>query len=97
MKHNRDVKEDCRKLADAFFENLQFDDSCEFGSIGTDCKHPFGNSDVESDILKIIGWDPEGDGDGPCFASWQNDYARELYCVKLIPFLKVEWENRKIS
>jgi len=91
---DRNVEADCRKLASAFFENLQFDDRCEYGSLGTDCKRPFGNSSVEADILKIIGWKPEGDdGDGACFASWQKEYANDLFQVKLIPFLQKEWKR----
>jgi hypothetical protein len=93
-KMDRNLEADCHELADAFFENLQFDGSCEYGSIGTDCKRPFGNSFVEGDILEIIGWAKEGnDGDGPCFAPWQIDYARDLYCIHLIPFLQKEWEK----
>lgn len=91
---DRNIEADCSKLASAFFDNLQFDGSCEFGSIGTDCKRPFGNSNVESDILKIIGWKPEGDdGNGAYFASWQKEYAVNLFQVKLIPFLQKEWKR----
>ncbi len=30
---------------------------CEFGAPSIDCKRPYGNSDVISDICKILGWD----------------------------------------
>lgn len=33
----------------------EYDGSCEYGSIGLDCKRPFGNSSVEYDIAEIIG------------------------------------------
>ena len=67
-------------LAQAVLANLRRNHDCEFGSIGTDCKRPFGNSDVEGDILEIVGKSPTGDdGDGPCWSSEQRQYARELY------------------
>jgi hypothetical protein len=56
---------DMHKLAVAFFANLGRD-NCEYGAIGVNCKRPFGNSDVEGDILEIIGEDFDGDdGDSP--------------------------------
>lgn len=30
---------------------------CEFGAPSIDCKRPYGNSDVVSDICEILGWD----------------------------------------
>ena len=30
-------------------------DDCEFGAPAIDCKRPYGNSDVYSDIAKILG------------------------------------------
>jgi len=91
--HERDMELDLFRLADAFFQNLQID-NCEFGSIGVDCKRPFGNSYVEDDILEIIGWECEGDnGDGECYASFQKEYAYNLYHEFLIPFLRKNWEK----
>jgi len=67
-------------LTVAFFANLERHHDCEYGSIGLDCKRPFGNSDVEGDILEIIEMEMQGDdGDGPCWSSKQRDYAGELY------------------
>lgn len=86
--------EDLAKLADAFFQNLAYDPHCEYGSIGVDCKRPFGNSDVNADILEIIGAKPEGDdGDGPCWASHQREYAASLYQQHLVPYLRKRWES----
>jgi len=97
-KMDRNIEADCRKLASAFFDNLQFEYSYEYGSLGTDCKRPFGNSNVEADILDIIGWKPEGDdGDGACYASWQKEYANDLFRVKLIPFLQKEWKRASLA
>jgi hypothetical protein len=31
--------------------------TCEYGAPAIDCKRPYGNSDVESDIAEILGWD----------------------------------------
>lgn len=92
MKQERNEQADLKKLADAFYSELHFSDRCEYGSIGIDCKRPFGNSDVERDILKIIGWSPNGDdGDEICYSSEQLDYARKLYSELLVPFLKEQW------
>ena len=67
-------------LAVAFFCCIERREDGEYGSIGLDCKRPFGNGDVESDILEIIGVEPTGDdGDGPCWSSNQRKYAAGLY------------------
>lgn len=74
------AKEHLEKLALAVLANLSHQNDCEYGSIGTDCKRPFGNSDVEGDILEIIGVKPEGDdGDRECWSSKQREYAATLY------------------
>ena len=39
-------------LTEGYF---RYDGSCEFGSIGLDCKRPFGNSDVYLDMAEILG------------------------------------------
>ena len=91
----RNEKLDLEKLANAFFEELHIV-NCEYGGIGLDSKRPFGNSSVENDMLEIIGWEEEGDdGEDKCYASYQRDYVNELYSVKLIPFLREGWKNRK--
>jgi len=66
-------------LEKAFFQNLQRD-NCEYGGIGVDCKRPFGNSDVEGDILEFLAKQPEGDdGEDKCWSSEQRAYAAGLY------------------
>lgn len=71
--------DDMLKLEKAFFQNLTRIE-CEYGGIGVDCKRPFGNSDVEGDILEIIGAKPEGDdGEAECWSSKQRAYAAEMY------------------
>lgn len=93
----RDMNSDLACLADAFFDNLIIN-KCEFGGIGLDGKRPFGNGDVEADMLEIIGWQQEGDnGYSNCYASWQNDYVRSLYKKELIPYLKKVWGLHKVS
>jgi hypothetical protein len=88
-----DKQSDLAKLAQAFFDNLQID-NCEYGAIGVDCKRPFGNSDVESDILEIIGQQPEGDdGHDVCWSSKQREYAETLYRSELIPHLRSRWSS----
>lgn len=79
------------KLANAFFKNLVFDSSCEFGYVGLDTKRPFGNSSVEQDILRIIGIPEPEDG----YTDEQEDYAYYLYVEHLIPYLKKVWAGYK--
>lgn len=70
---------DMNVLAQMFFSHLRRD-RCEYGGIGIDCKRPFGNSDVEGDILEGIGATMEGDdGEGLCWSSTQRRYAASLY------------------
>ena len=91
----RNKENDMRALAKAFFDNLVREDACEFGGIGLDDKRPFGNSDVEPDILTIIGAEMEGD-DGDGFADWsskQKEYALQLY-DELIPWLKKNFGDK---
>ena len=72
-------QDDMLKLEKAFFQNLQRD-NCEYGAVGVDCKRPFGNSDVEGDILEIIGARLEGDdGESECWSSKQREYAAAMY------------------
>lgn len=86
---------DLTKLADAFYEAIEYDDSCEYGSIGIDCKRPFGNSDVEVDVLEIIGAQRQGD-DGS-FSEEQREYAATLYKVRLPQFLRHQWSAMRQS
>lgn len=88
----RDKQKDLKTLADAFYRKLYFEDRCEYGAPGLDYKRPFGNGDVEFDILIILGCEKEGDdGDGPCFSSEQIEYVRKLYVKELVPYLKEQW------
>ena len=92
---DRDTNADLAKLADAFFRNLEYDPDCEYGSIGVNCKRPFGNSDVEGDILEIIGAVMEGnDGEDDCWSRHQRQYAASLYQEQLVPYLQAEWKKR---
>ena len=85
------VPEHLEKLEKAFFQNIERHDDCEYGSIGLDCKRPFGNSDVEGDILEIIGVEMAGDdGDGPCWSSGQREYAAGLY-DELAPWIRAKY------
>ena len=87
----RNEENDLLTLANAFYRELYFEDGCEYGSPALDCKRPFGNSDVEADVLELLEWEPEGDdGYDTCYSSKQREYARELYREKLIPYLKRE-------
>lgn len=75
------------KLADAFFDNLQYD-SVEYGGLGLDGKRPFGNSYVQGDILEIVGIEPLTDEEG--YNRAQEDYADDLYGF-LAEFLNEKW------
>ncbi len=94
MCNERNTEQDLDKLADAFFDNLMIDD-CEFGGIGLDSKRPFGNSDVETDMCKIIGMKPEWKCPdcGESYSTDQQEYVEDLYMGKLIPYLKKRWKN----
>lgn len=77
---SRNKNKDLEKLSQAFFANIEHRHDGEYGSIGTDCKRPFGNSDVEGDTLEIIGADMWGDdGNDECWSRDQRDYATSLY------------------
>lgn len=90
----RNRNEDLAKLSNAFFDNLTIV-RMEYGGVGLDPKRPFGNSDVEADILEIIGWEPQGDdGYGECYASAQREYASLLYEEYLIPHLQIKWMSK---
>lgn len=92
---DRDETKDLETLADAFFSSLIIS-QYEYGGIGVDPKRPFGNSDVEGDMLELLACEPEGDdGDGPCWSSMQRGYVTDLYQGKLIPFLRAQWLARK--
>ena len=91
----RNRQEDLAKLADAFFENLELDDN-EFGGIGVNSKRPFGDSNPEKDILKIIGWEPEK-SDHESYSREQGAYARELYSEHLIPYLQETFGRKSQS
>jgi hypothetical protein len=89
----RDEQKDLKRLADAFFAELCMLE-WEYGGIGLDPKRPFGNSDVDADMLELLDMEPEGDdGDGPCFSSTQRDYVADLYREKLIPYLRKRWSE----
>lgn len=91
-----DMCRDMRALIDAFYKNLYFDDSMEYGAPMLNPKRPFGNSCVESDILEIINWRMRGrDEYGPCYADYQYEYARWLYTEKLVPALRAIWNSMK--
>lgn len=81
---SRDKQADLKILAQAFFDNLIYDPGCEYGSVGTHCKRPFGNSYVEGDILEMLGIEQD-DGE---WSTAQHEYARDLYCDDLVPYLK---------
>jgi hypothetical protein len=83
-------------LAHAFFKNLTRD-NCEYGGWGVDSKRPFGNSDVEGDVLEIIGLEPKRcpHCDEPLDDDKGGDpraYAAGLYS-DLGPFLTQTWQK----
>lgn len=93
----RNMNEDLQKLANAFFENLTIV-RIEYGGIGLNPKRPFGNSNVEEDILEIIECEMESNSTienkedwGPCYSGEQIDYARNLYHNMLIPYLQSKY------
>lgn len=92
----RDEQQDLKTLADTFFERLSLIWlPWEYGAPGLDPRRPFGNSDVEGDVLELLGCEPEGDdGEAACWSSKQRAYASELFCEKLIPYLREQWARK---
>ena len=92
---NRNEQQDLKTLANAFYKELSFIDGIEYGWVGLDCKRPFGNSQVEDDILDLLEVGPENFEYGePTYSNAQRDYARTLYTEKLVPFLKEQWQKQ---
>lgn len=83
---DRDLRADFTRLADAFFQNLEREQRCEYGGWGLDDKRPFGNSDVEGDILEILGIP------GSQRSEELDEYASELY-AGLGDWLCAEWQR----
>jgi hypothetical protein len=50
---------------------------CEYGGLGLDDKRPFGNSDVEGDILEMLDKVPLEEDEG--WSHEQREYAAGLY------------------
>jgi len=86
----RNLTSDLQKLARAFYKNLDLRVTASEvrWSIGLDPKRPFGNGDVESDILEIIGMKRDGDE----WTEEQLEYTWMLYQVKLVPYLRRQFE-----
>ena len=87
------LERDMLKLEKAFFQNLGWDENQPYyKTVGLDSKRPFGNQDMEDDILRIIGADMEGDdGEEACYSSAQRSYAEALYGNLL------EWLRKKYA
>jgi hypothetical protein len=87
--------QDMLKLEKAFFENLRWDKNQPYyETIGLDSKRPFGNQDMESDILEIIGAEMQGDdGEEACWSSKQRAYATHLY-ESLLSWLQEKYSER---
>ena len=59
--------------------NWRYED-CEYGAPAIDCKRPYGNSSVESDIAEILGWKLFENKDGETQLSReQSDKASDLH------------------
>jgi hypothetical protein len=89
---NRNIDEDLRRLASAFYINLRISED-EYGGIGIDDKCPFGNSDVDSDIMQILDIRPlvNCPNCGYIYSDDQRAHVRDLYFNKLIPYLRKKW------
>jgi hypothetical protein len=87
----RDREKDMRILAGMFFQNLEQDDM-EYGGWGLDGKRPFGNSDVEGDILDELP-DMEPEAEDGSYSEEQAEYAAELYS-DLGPWLQKQWASK---
>jgi hypothetical protein len=82
----RKLEDDLHCLGVAFFENIELNTNSCFGSIGLDCKRPFGNSCVEDDILDIIGWEEDETYEDENYNDLEDGraYARDLFYEELV-------------
>ena len=95
MMDRRNLAADIDVIAAAVIDAL-FVDTCEYGAIGVDAKRPFGNSDVEGDMLQLLGCKPDGnDGEDECWSSQQREYVRDIYRRRVIPRIQETWKQRK--
>jgi hypothetical protein len=81
----RDREKDVKILTNAFLKNVHYHNDCEFGSIGTDCKRPFGYSDVEDSALKIIGVEPVKNGG---YTESEREYVYKLLTEYMPKFIR---------
>jgi hypothetical protein len=90
----RNLAADVDLIAAAVIENLQIT-TWEYGGIGVDPKRPFGNSDVEGDMLELLGCEMAGDdGFEPCWSSEQKEYVRDIYHNRVIPRIQEVFGKR---
>lgn len=93
---SRNRENDMYKLACAFFDNIYREQNCEFGGWGLDDKRPFGNKDVYSDILEIIGipYKQQIREFSDELREQAEEYVEELY-DDLGVYLKEMWKSCK--
>jgi hypothetical protein len=78
-------KEALKKLAK---ELCWYWEDCETGAPAVDPKRPYGNSDVDCDILELFEMKPMGDdGYGPCWSKEQREWAMNLH-KDMLQYLK---------
>jgi hypothetical protein len=79
--------EHLRLLALAFYQAMN-ESPDEGDGLGLDGKRPFGNSGIAGDVLEIIEEEPEDlEGGFKVWSDSQYEYAKELFNVKLGPYL----------
>ena len=83
----RDLRNDMLILADEFIRGLVENEYLEYGLYNR--KRPFGNPDIQSDILEMLDvMPPKKFGD---YTQEERDYAQALY-LALGSFIMQEWE-----
>jgi len=93
----RNMGDDLEKLANAFYKNLEIT-PWEFGGIGLDPKRPFGNGDVPEDMLDILGgFKKVKIDDEMVYREKDCEYVTKLYREKLIPYLQLQWKQRRLD
>ena len=68
---------------------VNFDGSFCWGSIGLNCKRPFGNSDVADDMANILGLIPFKSDDGDVWPKGTQDEMLHLYANELPTALQI--------
>ena len=95
MTFERDKEADLKVLADrVIIEELCFRDDCDGPSPGMSSeKRPFGNSDIPTSILELLGVEVADPDQDYTLHEEQTQYASDLYSQDLVPYIQRRWQE----